>query len=452
MLTTDRKGVVLGCGAAGMSVVRYLVHQGITVGLSDQNEKKAVAPEVLAELDRLGVVCEFGGHSEAFIGSYDFVVPSPGIPLDLPVIKQARARGQELIGELGLGAGNFTCPVIAVTGSNGKTTVTSLLGELLRQSGKKVFVGGNIGTPLLEVLTQEEHVDAAVLELSSFQLELAGMFRPDIALVLNITPDHLDRHHTLDEYAAAKLNITAHQKEGDLLILGAGDPLLSQVKKEQGVEQFSFGTGSKSTAQVGEAEVELHLHRQTAPTVETYPLKNTRLTSLVNRLNAGAAILAARLAGCSQQEVQAGLQKFSPPLHRMTEVAVINGVEYINDSKATNLGALQAALSGCTRPVVLIAGGRDKGSDYRVLQEVVPQKVRHLIVLGEAAEKFIQALGHLVPTTQVDSMKAAVTTAGTEAEKGDMVLLAPGCSSFDMYSGYEERGRVFMDCVQALAQ
>ncbi len=449
---SHKKGVVLGCGTAGMSVIRYLAGQGLPVGLSDVNPRETLAPAVIHELEQLGVACEFGAHTETFIAAYDFVVPSPGVPLDLPVITQAQERGQEIVGELGLAAGEFTCPVLAVTGSNGKTTVTSLLGDILKQDGKKVFVGGNIGRPLLECFSGEKPYEAAVLELSSFQLELAGSFTPDVALVLNITPDHLNRHHTIEQYMAAKMNITVNQTHGDALIVGSDDPLLVKVKGGQGVDTFSFGFGDGATARVGEMEVELLWGQQRSPAVEIYALENTRLLSFVNRLNAAAAILAARRVGISQERIQRGLELFQPPLHRMTEVAVIDGVQYINDSKATNLGALQAALNGCTKPVVLIACGRDKGSDFTELQEVVSQKVRHLIVMGEAAGKLHQALGHLVPATQVYSMEEAVTTGGRMAKDGDMVLLAPGCASFDMFSSYEERGEVFMACVRKMAQ
>lgn len=450
LLVPGMKGVVVGCGKAGLSVVRFLLDRHICVAVSEGRTADQLDAGMVADLQSRGVLFEFGGHTEDFLTSFDFVVPSPGIPLDLPVLNAVRQKGVKIVGELGLAAGNYKVPVIGVTGSNGKTTVTSLIGSLLAHGKQKVFVGGNIGTPLLEYFASKEQPSVVVLELSSFQLDLAGAFRPDIGLILNISPDHLDRHHTVEAYVGAKLKLVRHQRLGDRLILGGDDARLAGISSVDNVEVYRFGMDKECAASIKGDLINLRLMEDGVLRQEIYNLEGTHLTSFVNRLNAAAAILAVRLAGCSRDHVQSGLNVFQPPLHRMTEVAVIDGVRYINDSKATNCGAMHAALQGCSESVVLIAGGREKGGDWQLLRDVLAQKVCQLILIGEAAEKMRRVFEDIVPVTLAESMDAAVQAARTFARNGDLVLLAPGCASFDMYSGYEERGREFMKSVQRL--
>lgn len=446
---SGKTGVVVGCGKAGLSVVRFLLDRGADVRVSEGRALEQLDPALVDQLRSAGVELECGGHTRGFIAAGDFVVVSPGISLDQPAVHAARAQGIPLYGELALAADGFKVPVIAVTGSNGKTTVTSLLGEILGRD-RMVFVGGNIGTPLLDYFLEPPSYRAVVLELSSFQLELVGSFRPDIALFLNISPDHLDRHHTLEEYARAKWNLTLNQRQGDQLVLGGDDPLLATGKVPQGVSVTRFGIDRRCEARIDDTVISLHLEAGEGPIVECYPLDNTALVSPVNRLNAAAAVLAARLAGCGSTQIAQGLENFQPPMHRMTEVAVIDGVRYINDSKATNLGALEAALLGSEVPVVLIAGGRGKGTDLKVLEELVEKKVRRLILIGEAADMMQKAWGERVPSTVAGSMEEAVQAAHLWARAGDQVLLAPGCASYDMFPNYEKRGEAFMESVRRL--
>ncbi len=441
---------VLGLGVAGRATVRFLLQHGLRLKVSDLRSQQQVEeeePGFLSFLAAHGVSTEFTGHSATFLNGLDLLVPGPGVPLHSPLLVAARQRHIPLAGELALAAGRLPAPVIAVTGANGKTTVTSLIGHLLGIAGKKTFVGGNIGTPLLEYCLNPAGYDSLVLELSSFQLDLAGAFRPDVGLLLNITPDHLDRHGSLAAYAAAKKRLFAAQQTGDVAILGCDDPLVAATMLNTGVKRFCFGQDKDCACRVEEQGVRLLL-----PNQEVYfSLVQTRLASTVNRLNAAAAILAARLVGCSSEAIQEGLTSFQPPAHRMAEVAVLNGVSYIDDSKATNIGALAAALASCRGSVLLIAGGRDKGGDYRLLRDIVSRKVRRLLLLGEAAPLMQEALGDLVATQRVSDMQEAVQCASKVARSGEVVLLAPGCSSFDMFSGYEERGRVFSQAVLALA-
>ena len=446
------QAVVIGLGAAGLSTVRYLVARGARVRVSDQRGLDRIDPVTVAWLQENGVGLEHGGHTAAFLAGADMVIPGPGVPLDLPVLQAARAQGLPILGELALAAGRYPVPVIAVTGSNGKTTVTSLIGHLLRAANRSPFVGGNIGTPLLDYFAEPGGYDAAVLELSSFQLDLAGDFRPDIGLLLNISPDHLDRHGSLAAYAGAKMQLFTHQRAGDCAILGTDDPMAAAAPIRDGVRRYAFGRTAACAAQIVAGKVELHLEQDGVRREEVYDLGPTRLHSSVNQLNAAAAILAVAQLGCAAEAIARGLRSFEPPPHRMAEVATIAGVRFINDSKATNIGALEAALAGCEAPVVLIAGGRDKGGDYTLLREVVGRKVKHLVLLGEAAGLMRSALEPVVATETVASMAEAVRRAMAVATGGDLVLLAPGCASFDMFSGYAERGRVFAEQVLQLGR
>lgn len=446
------QALVIGLGAAGLSTVRYLLGRGVRVRVSDQRHFDQIDPTAHDVLRQAKVELETGGHSLNFLSGTDLVIPGPGVPLDLPLLQAAREQGIPIAGELALAAEQFSAPVIAVTGSNGKTTVTSLIGYLLHAAGRRPFVGGNIGTPLLDYFAAPHDYDVVVLELSSFQLDLAGLFRPDIGLLLNISPDHLDRHGSMSAYINAKMQLFAKQRKGDIAILGNDDPVAIAAPVNDGVRRFVFGRTQVREATVMHGRVLLHIEQDGVSRSELYNLDQTHLRSSVNRLNAAAALLATALHGCCQQELVRGLADFRPPPHRMAEVARVDGVRFINDSKATNIGALEAALGGCEAPVVLIAGGRDKGSDFTLLRAVVASRVKHLIVLGEAAVSMEAALESIVTTERATTMEDAVQRAMMVAARGDIVLLAPGCASFDMFSGYAERGRVFANHVLQLTQ
>ena len=339
---------------------------------------------------------------------------------------------------------------MAVTGTNGKTTVTSLIGELLRASGKKVFVGGNIGTPILDYLRHAERAEVLVLELSSFQLESAGNFRPHIGVMLNVTPDHLDRHKTMVHYAAAKMKMFAHQKETDKAIICSDDPICQQIRPVlSSQEAYCFGNWeSDCAAQGGGRELTITLPGR----LDRYSLVGTALDSHTGLLNSEAAILAVSLLGCRKEDIEKGLHHFSPAAHRLQHVKSRNGVEYYNDSKATNTGAVFSALASFSGNIILIAGGRDKGEDYTMLRELLQEKVKYLILLGEAADAIDAAVGDVSQSRRVDSMEEAVSLAATIAVPGDVVLLAPACASFDMFDNYGHRGDVFMAAVQDLPE
>ncbi|HHL35136.1 MAG TPA: UDP-N-acetylmuramoyl-L-alanine--D-glutamate ligase [Desulfobulbaceae bacterium] len=440
-----QKAVVVGLGMSGMAAIRFFRDRGIEVAVSEYRPLADLAGEERAMIRELAH--ETGGHSEQFVLQGDCIVPSPGVPLDLPVLQAARTASIPIVGELALAAGMFSVPVIGVTGSNGKTTVTSLIGTLLRTCGYRPFVGGNIGNPLLSALTRRDEYDVQVLELSSFQLDLAGEFRPDIGLLLNLTPDHLDRHGTMEAYVRAKMGMFRHQGPQDYAILGGDDPLVIQQAENIRASVATFGHGEQRQAHIVDDEIYVDLPGRGSG---CFSLAGTGLDSPVNRLNAAAAILAVISFGAKERCVDDGLQAFVPAEHRMTRVAEIRGVVFINDSKATNVGAMAAALKSCPIGVVLIAGGRDKQGDFRELREIVRARVAHMLCIGEAAAMLEEVFGDLTRVERAADMQTAVARGAVLAKPGQIVLLAPGCASFDMFSDYKERGRVFTAAVHAL--
>jgi UDP-N-acetylmuramoylalanine--D-glutamate ligase len=451
-LHAGMKGIAVGLGKSGLAAVRYLHSQGLRTAASEQRRQLSACEE--AVLDQCGAEVETGGHTAAFFADADLLVVSPGVPLDIPALQAARNQGVQVVSELALAAGRIPVPVIAVTGSNGKTTVTSLIGHLLRCSDKQVFVGGNIGTPVLDWLRHPDEAEAVVLELSSFQLEAAGDFRPDIGLLLNLSPDHLDRHGSFARYMQAKLRLFAWQRPDDKAIVCADDPELAKHHVLPGAAQLiRFGTGSACRVRVEKEQVRVEPGFAPDRAAERYDLAGTQLRSPSNVSNAAAAISAARALGCSVKEIQAGLADFQPLLHRMTPVQTINSVCFVNDSKATNIGALQAALSGFAQDVILIAGGRNKGGDFSELIPALQRHVRQAVLLGEArAELAAAAAAAGIKHHFAADMRQAVAAAFAAAQPGNTVLLAPACSSFDMFDSYEHRGREFMRCVAELAK
>jgi len=451
-----RHVLVAGLGKSGRSAIDFCRRQGATVSVSDAG---AGRPEDAAWLAGLGIASEFGGHSQKFCQAADLILLSPGVPYDLPVFQEAREKGTPVIGELALAPTYLRTPVIAVTGTNGKTTVTTLIGDLMRASGRKVFVGGNIGTPLTDYLMTDQEAEWLVLEVSSFQLDTAGTFRPEIGLLLNLSPDHLDRYPTYDDYALAKLNLFAHQRHNDVSIINADDPDTGRLV--DGLKSLrpgwtprrclSFGQrlAGQPGAEVNGSTVRL-LGDWLAGPDDLYELSGSDLSASPNQENAAAAILAARAAGCQTAGIKQGLAAFQPLPHRMTLAAEIDGVRYINDSKATNIGAVQAALDGMNSPVVLIAGGRDKGGDYTLMAEQVRSKVKAMLLIGEAKEKMAAVFGSMTQVERLDSLDQAVRRARGLAKPGDVVLLSPACASFDMFSGYVERGQRFTELAAAL--
>ena len=441
-----KKAVVVGLASTGIAASRFLAKCGAKVTATDSR-----AAEVLPGVDSLaswGVEIKAGGHSGIDLDGVDMIVVSPGVPSDLPFLNDARKAGAEVISDIELAWRFIDSPVIAIAGTNGKTTTTTLLGQALEDSGLKVFVGGNIGTPAVEYVENGGGADLCVLEISSFHLETTKFFKPYIAILINITEDHLDRYRDFEHYAATKFRLFENQSEADFAVVNVNDPVIA-------ARQASFGRGKVIPFTVDGKCDGLYLDGGSIVHMmdgkrEEYPVDGIRLTGLHNMENVMAVIAAARLAGVSKASLMKTLGAFSGLHHRMELVRELGGISYIDDSKGTNIGALQMALRGLKGPIVLIAGGVDKGGDYRVLGPLVREKVKAMVLLGEAKHKIFEALGHLTKTVIVDTFEAGVKAASESAVAGDTVLLCPACSSFDMFRNYKERGERFRALVEAL--
>jgi len=450
-IQAGQRFVVMGMGVSGRAAVQFLLQQGAQVAVSDAGDFADLTDIDQKIVQQYKLSFEGGGHTESFCSDCDAVFLSPGIPTDIAVVKHLQARGIPVLGELAIAAPYLTETIVAVTGTNGKTTVTALIGELLRHAGKEVFVGGNIGTPILDYLRHGKRVEFLVLELSSFQLEFAGNFRPHIGILLNVTPDHLDRHKSMVAYAAAKMKMFFHQGKNDIAIICDSDPMSQQIKPLlNGQRKFCFGgLDSSCSAQGSGATFTITLDDRKQ---ESYSLEETSLHSYTGLLNSEAAVLAVSLLGCEKRDIERGLKDFTLAAHRLQFVREQNGVRYYNDSKATNTGAVVTALASFKANVILLAGGKEKGEKYTALKESVEEKVKELILLGEAADAIEASLADVVSTKRAKSMVEAVQFAADIAEPGDTVLLAPACASFDMFDNYGQRGDVFMQAVMDLGE
>ena len=449
-IETGQRAVVMGMGVSGRAAVAFLISKGAKVFVTDSREFTDLPEKDQLYLRENKIVFEGGAHTKKFMSQGDFIVISPGVPTDLPLLKELRDTNIPVFGELALAAPYLRECVVAVTGTNGKTTVTSLVGKLLQAAGRKVFVGGNIGTPVLDYLRIGERAEFLVLELSSFQLESAGSFCPHIGILLNITPDHLDRHKDMIQYAAAKMKMFVHQKATDKAVICNNDPMCQQVKPLLTVQEvYCFGNYESACAAKGNGrEFTITINGQ----VDKYALAGTALDSHTGLLNSQAAVLAVSLLGCEKTDINKGLRSFTPAKHRLQLVRRVDGVDYYNDSKATNTGAVLSALASFPGNIILLAGGRDKGEEYTVLKELVLEKVKAMVLFGEAAKTIDSSIGNASVSHHVSSMEEAVNKAADIASPGDIVLLAPACSSFDMFDNYCHRGDVFMKIVQNLPQ
>jgi UDP-N-acetylmuramoylalanine--D-glutamate ligase len=445
LIRPGTRAAILGLGISGRAAVRYLQACGAEVRVSDSRGEQDFLAQEETFLRQTGVAWEAAGHTLEFFDGVETVFVSPGVPLDIPLLARLRDSGVAVLGELAVAAAVLDQPVVAVTGTNGKTTVTTLIGQLLQACGREVFVGGNIGTPLLDHFLSGSRADHLVLEVSSFQLDTAGSFRPDIALLLNITPDHIDRHGSLEGYCRAKMRIFAHQGADDTAIVNGDDSLCRSLLPGIGSRVLLFGHTPDCDARIEGDTVVLRWTGE-----EIYDLGGCPMANAIGLMNAAAAILAARAAGCDMADVLAGIRAFRPLHHRMELIGEVGGVRYYDDSKATNTGAVLAALGQVEGKAVLIAGGRDKGDDYGLLRQSVEEKARHVVLIGESAPLIEAALAGAVPIEHAATMEDAVLKASAAALPGDAVLLSPACASFDMFRSYAHRGEVFAAAVATL--
>lgn len=441
---------MVGLGASGMSAARLLLDKGANVAVSDCRQEADLDRDIRRWLRTADIAAEWGGHSEEFLLRSDCIVISPGVPLEIGAIAAARRKGIPLLGEMGFACLYADAPIVAVTGTNGKSTVVRLLGDIFTRAFGKVFVGGNIGTPLSDYVLQGDKAKVLVLEVSSFQLDSIGCFQPQVAVLLNVSPDHLDRYPDYAAYIRSKMRIFADQKADQIAIVNGDDPALAACPKDLPGRVMSFSEHVRQTSGTWlEGDTVVHSGGAETGQQERYQLPE-QLQAGPNAANAMAAILAARQLNCPQAAILDAMAGFTCLAHRMTRVAEIDGVEFIDDSKATNIGAVLAALQSIDRPVVLIAGGRDKRGGYSLLEEAVRQKVKAMILIGEAKEVMAAAFAAVCRVELAADMEDAVQKARLQAVLGDIVLLSPACASFDMFSGYAHRGRAFQEAVRRL--
>ena len=439
-----KKILVLGLARTGLAVARFLAQRGARVVGADAREDDGMR-QARTELSRLSAACHFGPEETAWLDGVDAVVPSPGVPRDNKLLVEAARRGIEVLSEIELAARFGRAPMVAITGTNGKTTTTRLVAGILEAAGLRVFAGGNIGKPLIE------HVDGTwdwgVVEVSSFQLEWVRDFRPRVALYLNLSEDHLDRYDGLASYGAVKARIFAAQHPDDVAVLNRDDPWVWGLREELSARVVSFGW---SEVEEGAFVTEDAVVWRGNGDEERFPLRDVRLRGVHNVENVMAAVCAAKAVGVEGRHIRTAAKGFPGIEHRLEFVRELDGVRYFNDSKGTNVGAVQKSLASFDGPIVLIAGGVHKGGSYRGLEPLVRDRVRRLILLGASAGIMKDALGTLADTVVVKDLREAVRQARAAARGGDVVLLSPACSSFDMFENYSERGRVFKELVQAL--
>jgi UDP-N-acetylmuramoylalanine--D-glutamate ligase len=440
----DKKVLVVGLARTGSECARFLVKQGAKVWVSDLR----METDLRAEIDALRVqpVGYFlGGEERGWLAGMDLVVPSPGVPAENSLLHEASHRGIKILSEIDVAYRFLSAPLIAITGTNGKSTTTTLVGEMLKAQGTKVFIGGNIGPPLIGFVGG--NWEWGVVEISSFQLEWIEEFRPRMGVLLNLSEDHLDRYPNFAAYCGAKARIFENQTAQDIAVLNRDDPLVWALRQESRARIISFGFAEVDHGVfVGPEEIVW----RDGSIEERFPLRRVKIQGVHNVENIMAAIAVAKAVGVAAPAIQRSLEAFPGLEHRLEFVREKNGVRYYNDSKATNVGAVVKSLASFAAPIILIAGGVDKGGDYGVLRDGIEKRVKRLVLFGAAKQTIARALGALTETAVVESLEAAVRDAHEHAQPGDVVLLSPACSSFDMFRNYAERGRNFKSLVQAL--
>jgi UDP-N-acetylmuramoylalanine--D-glutamate ligase len=434
--------LIVGLGATGIAVAKFLHGIGKQIALADEKPESELT-STLAALAGIPFTGYFGPHRKEDFLAYPMIVLSPGVDTELPVLKEARSNGSRTIGEIELASLFIKEPIIAITGTNGKTTTTTLIGKIFKKAFGDVFVGGNIGTPLIRYVTEGRKTSHIVLEISSFQLETIETFRPNTAILLNITEDHLDRYRSFNEYKEAKYRIFENQTESDYALINTnilpvmkGNPKVFPFSTRQEISEGAFARDGNLYVRFEGRE--FIYKRELSPLIGTH-----------NTENILTALLTAHIYGIEQAITEDVLKTFKGLPHRVEHIRTINGITFYNDSKATNVDAAKRALESIDGTIVLIAGGKDKGGSYHTITEVA-DKIRAVIVIGEAQEKILHELGGRIKTYTENSMEDAVRKAQEVARAGDMVLLSPMCSSFDMFKDYKDRGNTFRRIVESL--
>jgi UDP-N-acetylmuramoylalanine--D-glutamate ligase len=446
---SGKRTLVVGIGKSGLAAATWLARQGACVTVSEKQDESAFDSRVLGELSGAGIELELGEHRLKSFLETDLVVVSPGVPLDITPLVEASRKAIPIIGELELSWRYLMTPCIAITGTNGKSTVVKLIGDMLARGGKRVFVGGNIDSPLTDYIGGEQSADWVVLEVSSFQLDTIETFSPLVALILNISPDHLDRYEGYQSYVRSKERIFLNQGPGQTLIINGDDPHLKDLRPKNGPMVYRYGIerehGRHSFLKNETIVVRLPGGRERAFNLNQFKLPGTH-----NRANLMAAILASMWLHIPASAIQQSIDHFKGLPHRIQFVDTIHGVAFYDDSKATNIDAAIQSIASFSRPVILIAGGRHKGSDYLPLVNAASGRVKGAVFMGEASTLLANTFNGKIPWSQVRSMDDAVNRAYDRAQEGDVVLLAPACSSFDMFRNYQHRGMAFQEAVRRL--
>ena len=439
---------VIGAARSGLAVAKLLQSQGSLVFVSDTTGPENLKTEAQV-LDELGIAHELGGHSDR-VYDCSLIVVSPGVPSNAPVIVEARTRGLHVVSEVEVASWFCRSPIIAITGSNGKTTTTTLIGRILGDAKKKHAVAGNIGTAFSSVVLELAPTDLAVLEISSFQLDHCESFRPRISAIMNITQNHMDRYdHSMELYAGSKARIFMNQRDDDALIYDADDEQTVRIVQSARCRRIPFSIRQRYTegafVENGIMVTALEGKRTGVISVDDISIKGPH-----NLYNAMAAALVGQLTGIGTASIRATLKNFKGVEHRQEFVREVNGVRYFNDSKATSVEAVWYALQAYDQPIVLMLGGRDKGNDYSRILDLVQKHVRAIVAMGESAEKVETAFSGTTPVRRAHSIDEAVQLAQSLAQREDVVLLSPACASFDWFENYEQRGRVFKELVKNL--
>ena len=447
---SGQRVLIIGLGKTGTATARFLSRQGADVLVTDEKTPLELR-EVLDMLRREGVNFRF--HHPGVpdvLSKVEVVVPSPGVSPFHPILMEAVRTGKHVLSELELACRFLKRPMIAITGTNGKTTTTTLIGEILAKSGRSVFVGGNIGTPLIDYVGGLQQDDCVVVEVSSFQLQWTRDFRPDVAILLNVTCDHADYHGTFAEYRRIKERIFENQTGQDLAILNADEDDTGVLSNRLAAKLACFSS-SRPLPKGIFLDGGRMIYHPLAGETETYPLSMVKIPGIHNIENVMTAVIAARWAGCRQENIIDAVSHFRGVAHRIEYVAEKDGVVFYDDSKATNVGAVLRALETFSRPVVLLMGGRDKQGDFESLAAMIEKRVKTLILFGEARVKIASLIGGVVETYQAATLREAMPLAWHAAAAGDVVLLAPGCASFDEFKDYKERGDVFKQWIGSLS-
>jgi UDP-N-acetylmuramoylalanine--D-glutamate ligase len=447
---TGKKVGIFGMARSGVACARLLKSLGAQVFISDSKSGDLLTSEV-AQLKDLDIDCETGDHTLRAITEKDYLIVSPGVPLDIPILKEAQRRGIPVFSEIEVAFWLTDAKIVGITGSNGKTTTTTLVGEILKEEKRESQIGGNIGIPFSSLVENVSQEGILVLELSSFQLERIEEFRPYVSAVLNISADHLDRYPDLKSYIDAKLRIFENQTDVDFAVLNADDKNCMELALYSSSKKIFFST--KKELELGAFVKDgTLLYKMNGKGEKIIDTKDVGIKGPHNLSNAAAACAICAVLEVSPLSMRETLMRFKGVEHRLEEVATVSGVKFVNDSKATNVESVWYALQSVSKPIILIAGGRDKGGEFARLRELVKSKVKALILIGEAAEKIDHALGEQVPTFRSPSLEEAVKLSFEKAEAGDTVLLSPACASFDMFKDYQHRGEVFKASVRNLAE